>query len=43
MNSVLPAQFCCESEATLKSLRGKKKNFIRSNIVPGPVVEVYVS
>ena len=42
-NSVLPAQFCCESEATLKSFKGEKKNFIRFNVVPGPVVGVYVS
>lgn len=43
VNSVLPAQFCCESEATLKSFKGEKKNFIRFNVVPGPVVGVYVS
>lgn len=29
VNSVLPAQFCCESEATLKSFkRGKKKTLL---------------
>ena len=43
VNSVLPAQFCCESEATLKSFKRGKKNFIRFNVVPGPVVGVYVS
>lgn len=43
VNSVLPAQFCCESEATLKNFKGEKKNFIRFNVVPGPVVGVYVS
>lgn len=28
VNSVLPAQFCCESEATLKSFKGKKKTLL---------------